>query len=78
LHNKITLKDLKPGQIGIIKQFSDLEATCKLITMGLIPNVRVEVLRKAPFGGGLYVKLDNHNIGMRSSEAASVEIEIVQ
>ncbi len=75
---KRTLLDLKPGKIGIVQQFADLEATCKLITMGLIPNARVEVIRKAPFGGALYVKLENHIIGMRNIEASSVEIEILE
>ncbi|MFM2394930.1 MAG: hypothetical protein RLZZ546_2913 [Bacteroidota bacterium] len=72
---KFTIKDLKEGQQGLVKQFSDLEATCKLLTMGLVPNAKVEVIRKAPFGGGMYVKVDDHLIGMRNIEAASVEIE---
>jgi ferrous iron transport protein A len=74
---KKTILDLKKGEVGIIKQFSDFDATCKLLTMGLVPNARVTVVRKSPFGGALYIKLENHMIGMRKIEAASVEIEIV-
>jgi ferrous iron transport protein A len=74
---KSTIIDLKLGQTALVKQFSDLEATCKLLTMGLVPNARVELIRKAPFGGALYIKLDNHIIGMREIEAACVEIEIL-
>jgi ferrous iron transport protein A len=74
---KKTILDLKKGEVGIIKQFSDFDATCKLLTMGLVPNARVTVVRKSPFGGALYIKLENHMIGMRKVEAASVEIEIV-
>ncbi len=74
---KSTILDLKTGQIALVKQFSDFEATCKLLTMGLVPNARVELIRKSPFGGAFYVKLDNHIIGMRAVEAASVEIEIL-
>jgi Fe2+ transport system protein FeoA len=45
--------------------------------MGLLPNARVELIRKAPFGGALYIRMQNHLIAMRENEAASVEIEIV-
>jgi ferrous iron transport protein A len=74
---KKTILDLKIGEVGIVKQFSDFEATCKLLTMGLIPNARVILVRKSPFGGALYIQLEDHMLGMRNMEAASVEIEIV-
>jgi ferrous iron transport protein A len=74
---KSTILDLKKGQLALVKQFVDFEATCKLLTMGLVPNAKVELIRKAPFGGALYIKLENHIIGMREVEAASVEIEIL-
>jgi ferrous iron transport protein A len=74
---KKTILDLKIGEVGVVKQFSDFEATCKLLTMGLVPNARVSLVRKAPFGGALYIKLEDHMLGMRKIEAASVEIEIV-
>lgn len=74
---KSTILDLKIGQYALIKQFADFEATCKLLTMGLIPNAKVELIRKAPLGGALYIKMNNHIIGMREVEAASVEIDIL-
>ncbi|HMS97099.1 MAG: ferrous iron transport protein A [Saprospiraceae bacterium] len=74
---KKTILDLKVGQYALVRQFADFEATCKLLTMGLLPNARVELIRKAPFGGALYIRMQNHLIAMRENEAASVEIEIV-
>ncbi len=74
---KFTIIDLKIGQYALVKQFADFEATCKLLTMGLIPNAKVELIRKSPMGGALYIKINNHIIGMREIEAASVEIEIL-
>ncbi|MBK8701365.1 MAG: ferrous iron transport protein A [Saprospiraceae bacterium] len=73
---KTTILDLKVGQNAIIRQFVDHEATCKLLCMGLVPNARVELVRKAPFGGALYIRMEHHLIAMRESEAASVEIEL--
>ncbi len=74
---KKTILDLKVGQYALVRRFADFEATCKLLTMGLLPNARVELIRKAPFGGALYIRMQNHLIAMRENEAASVEIEIV-
>lgn len=73
----VTILQLKVGQVAKVKKFHDLEATCKLISLGLVPNVRVEVIRKAPFGGALFVKIDHQYLAMRESEAASVEIEVL-
>ncbi|MFN8320459.1 MAG: FeoA family protein [Saprospiraceae bacterium] len=74
---KTTILDLKVGQNALIRQFADFDATCKLLTMGLLPNSRVELVRKAPFGGALYIRMQNHLIAMRENEAASVEIEVL-
>jgi ferrous iron transport protein A len=75
---KSTIKDLQKGQNAVVKQYFDLQATCKLMTMGLVPNAKVEFIRKGPFGGAYYVKVDGHIIGMRENEASSVEIEIYE
>jgi ferrous iron transport protein A len=72
-----TLLQLKPGEVAIVKHFADLEATCKLLTLGIVPNAKIEVVRKSPFGGAIYVKLENNFVAMRESEAASVEIEML-
>lgn len=72
-----SIVDLNSGETGIIRYFHDEHATCKLISMGLAPNVRVEVIRKAPFGGTLYIKADKMYMALREEEAASIEIEVV-
>jgi ferrous iron transport protein A len=45
---------------------------CRLISMGLVPGCTIEILRKAPFGGGWYVKSDGLHIAMRSEEACCI------
>lgn len=44
------------------------------MAMGVLPGSRVEVLRSAPFGGGLYVKVDNLLLALRSEEAQIILI----
>ncbi len=42
--------------------------------MGILPGSRVEVLHRAPFGGGLYIKADNLLIALRSEEAEAIVV----
>lgn len=68
---------LSIGESAVIKKIHDLDATCKLISLGLVPDVIIQVIRKAPLGGALFVKVDHQFLAIRESEAACVEIEIV-
>lgn len=45
------------------------------MSMGVLPGSHVEVVRKAPFGGGCYVKVDNFYLALRREEAASVVLK---
>ncbi len=44
----------------------------KLTTMGVLPGSDVRVIRKAPFKGGIYLKIDGHNMVLREQEAAAI------
>ena len=68
---------LNVGQSGVIIKLLDENVTCKLVSLGLVPDVKVELIRKAPFGGALFVKIGQQFLAIRESEAASVEIDIV-
>jgi len=67
-----SLITLKPGEKGIINNISDQKYTSKLMTLGILPGVGISIIRYAPFGGALYVQLPNHQIALRSEEAASI------
>ncbi len=78
--NKIeimTVYDLKKGQSGLIKSIHTDNYTCKLLTLGLLPKAIVTFVRLSPFGGALYLKIDDHHIAIREEEAKSIEIEEV-
>lgn len=40
----------------------------KLMSMGILPGSQVNMIRKAPMGGGWYIKVDNKVIAMRAEE----------
>ncbi|MDX1941471.1 MAG: FeoA family protein [Saprospiraceae bacterium] len=63
---------LKPGKSGIVSQFSDDQLGSKLLTMGVLPGSQVEIVREAPFGGGVVIKVDNNYLALRKQEAECI------
>jgi len=70
-----TIIDLKKGETAIVKQFDNESLSCKLLTMGVLPDAKITLVRKAPFGGAYYLKLNGLNIAVRRNEAASIIIK---
>jgi Fe2+ transport system protein FeoA len=46
----------------------------RLLEMGLIPGETIEVVRIAPLGDPLEVKIQGYFLSLRKSEAAGVEL----
>lgn len=70
--NMISLDTLPIGVVGIISEFSDKVVGSRLIELGLYPGKRIQVVRKAPFNGGLYIKSDKNAFAIGLTEAKSV------
>ena len=66
------LNALEPGHSATIRSFSDEATACKLMSMGILPGSTVKLVRKAPFGGAIYIKADNQQFAIRNSEAECV------
>ncbi|MEY3367612.1 MAG: hypothetical protein RI973_767 [Bacteroidota bacterium] len=67
---------LKEGITGKISHFTSDEVAGKLLTMGVLPGSRVQIVRIAPFKGGYYLKIDGINLAVRQQEASSIVLEI--
>lgn len=74
LNSGKTISALKKGAVGFINKFTDDEIAQKLMSMGILPGTRIELVRKAPLGGGCYIKADNLLIALRTEEAARVTL----
>lgn len=48
----------------------------RLMEMGVIPGVRLEVLKTAPFGDPIEVRVRGYNLAMRRSEADAIEVAV--
>ena len=69
------LGSLKKGAIGTISHFSNPLIGGKLMAMGFLPGTQVQLIRKAPFGGGCYVKAENISVALRQAEANSIVLK---
>lgn len=52
--------------------FSNDQVGSKLLAMGVLPGSKIRVVREAPFGGGIVVKVDNNYLALRKQEAACI------
>lgn len=75
--NMITLDQLSQKSRGLIQGFqtTDLAMRRKLLAMGIIPGCEVEVVRSAPFGDPIQIKLRGFQLCLRLREAAAILIE---
>lgn len=70
-----TLSELKTGENGIIE---GLDLTCdsalRLQEMGIIPGESIRIIRRAPLGDPVEVKIKHYNLSLRESEAQLIRI----
>ncbi len=49
----------------------------QLFSMGLVPGAEFTLVRRAPLGDPLQLKIKNSHISVRSNEAGDIEVELV-
>ncbi len=71
-----SLDQLRPGQRGRISAIQGDDALVqRLMEMGLIEGETIELLRVAPLGDPLEIRLGDYRLSLRRTEAARVLIE---
>jgi ferrous iron transport protein A len=67
------LGDLKPGERARIDRIEGGGALRRrMMDMGIVPGVELEVVRRAPWGGPLQVRLKGYYLAMRRGECAKI------
>ena len=74
---KQTLADLKRGERGIIKEFSEEDIPLKLLEMGCLPGNEVEMLQMAPFRDPMYLNINGSHLAIRKEIALLIEIDLI-
>ncbi|HYW07927.1 MAG TPA: FeoA family protein [Longimicrobium sp.] len=70
------LSELDPGERGRVTSVAgDADATRRLMDMGLIRGTTVEVVRRAPMGDPIEVKLRGFMLTLRRTEAEHITVE---
>ena len=74
----MTLKETKSGMVVRIDSVGESTLKQRLMTMGLIPGTRVEILNSAPMGDPIALRLRSYNLAMRKDDAAQISVSQVQ
>ena len=69
----MTLNELKPGACGRICGCDGLSE--RLCEIGLLPGEMVEVIRVAPLGDPIALRVKDSQIAIRRSDATRISIE---
>ena len=70
-----SVAELRQGESGIIAKFADQLAAAHLMGLGCVPGNRIYLIRSAPMGGPLYVRINNSQLAIRREEAKNLLLE---
>jgi len=71
----MTLRELPAGTTAKVKTVhGDGAVSKRLMEMGVIPGTEVRVVKSAPFGDPIQIRVLGYSLALRKNEAASVEI----
>ena len=75
--DNMTLTNLPIGRDARVTTVTGMgRITRRLMEMGVIPGVSVQVIKTAPFGDPIEVRVRGYSLAMRKSEADSVEVSL--
>lgn len=73
----MTLEMLQIGKTAVIKTVGgEGELRCRLLDMGLIPKTKVTMMKVAPMGDPMEIRLRGYELTIRKEDAGKIEIEL--
>ncbi|HHU83695.1 MAG TPA: ferrous iron transport protein A [Clostridiales bacterium] len=74
----MTLDKLEAGKSGIITSVGGEGALrLRLLDMGLIPKTQVTVVKVAPMGDPIELRLRGYELTIRKDDARNIEVEVI-
>ncbi len=71
----MNLANLSIGKTARVKNINATNASAKrLMEMGVVPGVSVRVVKSAPFGCPIEIRVRGYHLAMRRSEAEAIEV----
>lgn len=75
--SSLNLATLPPGtQARVLGVGGDRPFQRRLLSLGLAQGSQVQVVRCAPLGDPLHIKVGHHSLAIRRSEAVHVAVEV--
>ena len=72
----MTLRELPVGKTSrVLGVKGETRISKRLMEMGIVPGVEVRVIKTAPFGDPMEIRLLGYSLAIRQNEAAAIEIE---
>jgi len=72
----LSLADLKAGQSGIVTGFTaDDPMTQRLMQLGVLEGEQVDILRRAPAGDPIEIRVLGYSLSLRGAEARTILVE---
>ena len=72
------LANLAIGTKGEIRSISDSDLEQKLLEMGCTPGEKIEVVRRAPFGGPVAILVSSYVLSVRKEDAVKIDVKLLQ
>ena len=73
-----TVAELKLGQKGVIKEFTEAQLPIKLLELGCLPGNSVELVQIAPLSDPIYINVNGSHIAIRRAMATQIQLEIIE
>ena len=74
-----TLTNLPIGaRATVLSVNGDNQITKRLMEMGVVPGAPVRVIKSAPFGDPLEIRVRGYHLAMRKSEASRIEVQSLE
>lgn len=75
----MNLTSLPVGAIAkVLSVNGDNPITKRLMEMGVVPGVSVRVIKSAPFGDPLEIRVRGYHLAMRKTEANQIEVQSLE
>jgi len=70
-----TLLDVNPGEKAIVEHIQGSGSLRRrMLDMGIVPGVELQVVRKAPWGGPVQLRVRGYYLAMRRSECEQIAV----
>ena len=73
-----SLADLKPGDRARVIRFDDRgPLSQRIMTLGLLEGSEVQVIRRAPAGDPMEIRVMDYALSLRRDEARTIQVELL-